>query len=119
MLPKFCNVKDEAYAEVSRQKYFRELMAFAIVGGHNDYLSSPVDWKLMPLIDVPDESTSRICSRFCPARLLADDSNCTACTSDVSGGRRKIQGMFAEVSMRSEEIAMTGTNALVPICSAR
>src|SRR6185437_12463484 len=43
----------------------------------------------------------------------------TAFESGVPSERRKIHGTLVDVSIWSDEMAMTGTKALLPICSAR
>src|SRR5208282_5765480 len=83
------------------------------------YRISPVDSKLTPPADAPEARNSRIFPRLAPEAFAACVKTCIASDNDVPSGRRKIHGMLVEVSILSEEIAITGTKAFTPICSAR
>ena len=74
-----------------------------------DHWSSPLESKRSPATAVPDARNSRILPRFAPETLVAWANTCTASDKAVPSGSRKIQGMFVEVSILSEEIASTGT----------
>src|SRR3954466_14184590 len=81
--------------------------------------ASPDTSNLMSASSLPEARDSRMAARFAPASAIAAEIHPTAAWSGVPWGRRKIHGMLADVSERSDEIATTGTKDLTAICSAR